>query len=130
MVDEIIAFLKNYRIFLLEGPLGIGKTALVKKIAKRLKIKEKIVSPTFILWRKYEFNFGKRKFYLNHIDLYRINPEDILKIDLKKEIYKKENVFFIEWGEKLKKYLKRKNLKFVEIIIKKEGEKREYIIKK
>lgn len=129
IVEEIINLLKKYRIFLLEGRLGAGKTTLVKKIAKKLKIKEKIQSPTFILWQKYEFKLNNKKYFLNHIDLYRIKAKDILKLNLKKEFMKKENIFFIEWGDKLKNYLKSKKLKFVEIIINLENKKRVYTIK-
>ncbi len=126
----ILLLFSKKRIFLFEGELGTGKTNLIKTIAKKLKIKETLVSPTFILWQKYQFklNNNKKKF-LNHIDLYRIKAKDILRLDLKKEIFKEENIFFIEWGEKLKPFLKYKKLDFVEIIIKKFGKKRDYVIK-
>lgn len=130
MVNEIIELFKNYRIFLFEGPLGAGKTTLIKKIAKKLKIKEKLTSPTFILWQKYKFKYKNKKYYFNHLDLYRIDPRDILKLNLKKELENQENFFFIEWGEKLKNYLKKKRKRFVEVIIKKENKRREIIIKK
>lgn len=107
------------RIILLVGNLGAGKTTYAKLIAKEFKIKEPIQSPTFILWQKYKFKFRHKEFYLNHLDLYRINkPQEILKLDLKKELKKSENVFLIEWGEKIEKYLKRKKIKFLKVEIK------------
>lgn len=107
------------RIVLLIGNLGAGKTTYAQLIAKEFKIKEPLQSPTFILWQKYEFKFKNRKFYLNHLDLYRINkPQEILKLDLKNELKKKENIFLIEWGEKIEKYLKRKKIKFLKVEIK------------
>ena len=128
-VKKILKLLPSQRIFLLCGELGAGKTKLTKIIAKKLKIKETLTSPTFILWQKYEFKIKRKRYFLNHLDLYRIKAEDILKLDLRKEITKKENIFFIEWGEKLKLYLKKRKIKHVEIIIKKQGKKREYLIK-
>jgi tRNA threonylcarbamoyladenosine biosynthesis protein TsaE len=128
-VKKILKLLTSQRIFLLCGELGAGKTKLTKIIAKKLKIKETLTSPTFILWQKYEFKIKRKRYFFNHLDLYRIKAEDILKLDLRKEINKKENIFFIEWGEKLKLYLKKRKIKYVEVIIKKQGKKRDYLIK-
>jgi tRNA threonylcarbamoyladenosine biosynthesis protein TsaE len=128
-VNKILKLLTSQRIFLLCGELGAGKTKLTKIIAKKLKIKETLTSPTFILWQKYEFKINRKRYFLNHLDLYRIKAKDILKLDLRKEINKKENIFFIEWGEKLKLYLKKRKIKYAEIIIKKEGQRRDYLIK-
>jgi len=128
-IKKILKLIPYQRIFLLHGELGAGKTTLTKKIAKKLKIKETLTSPTFVLWQKYEFRLKKRKYFLNHLDLYRIKIDDILKIDLKKEIKKEDNIFFIEWGEKLKSYLKKKKIAYVEVIIQKEGRKRNYLVK-
>lgn len=129
IIDEILFLLFKKRIFLLEGKLGVGKTTLTKIIAKKLGIREKIISPTFVLWQKYSFQFKNKKFFLNHIDLYRIKLKDILSLDIKKEFFKKNNIFFIEWGEKLKPFFKKNNINFVEIYIQKIKKRRIYFLK-
>ena len=55
-------------ILLLCGPLGAGKTTLVKGIAKSLRIKDPITSPTFPLSQHYPLGSPP----LIHLDLYRI----------------------------------------------------------
>ena len=55
-------------ILLLNGPLGAGKTTLVKGIAKSLKIQETITSPTFPLSQHYPSGSPP----LIHLDLYRL----------------------------------------------------------
>ena len=55
-------------ILLLYGPLGAGKTTLVKGIAKSLRIQEPITSPTFPLSQHYPLGSPP----LIHLDLYRI----------------------------------------------------------
>jgi len=127
--ELILKLLPYRRVFILVGALGAGKTTLTKLIAKSLKIEENLTSPTFILWQKYEFKIGRKKYFLNHLDLYRVKPEDIIKLNLSKEIFKNNNVFFIEWGEKLKSFLTKKKIKFVEVIIKRKKKKREFLIK-
>jgi|FaiFalDrversion2_1042247.scaffolds.fasta_scaffold17670_1 tRNA threonylcarbamoyl adenosine modification protein YjeE len=136
-------FIKNFTLFvknklkknkklliLLEGPLGVGKTTFVKILAKNLGIKKVVNSPTFIIWQIYEFKINKEKFFLNHIDLYRIKPRDILKLSLSESINKKGNLFVIEWGEKIKRYLNNWNIFYIEIKIKyKEKSKRKIYIK-
>jgi tRNA threonylcarbamoyladenosine biosynthesis protein TsaE len=128
LVKEIINLIPKYKIFILNGILGAGKTTLVKKIAKKLKIKENLISPTFILWQKYSLKIKNKNYFLNHIDLYRVNVKDILKLNFLKEIKNKKNIFFIEWGEKLKSLFKKRKIKYIEIIIKKNGSKRTYFL--
>jgi len=96
---------KKQQIFVLEGELGGGKTTFLQGFAKGLGIKDKILSPTFVMIKKFKLkdsNFDK--FY--HIDCYRIKkPEEILSLNLKEIISNPQNIVAIEWGEKIKKLL-------------------------
>jgi len=53
---------KIAKIIALEGDLGGGKTTFLKGFAKGLGIKEKILSPTFILFRKFNIKHPNSKF--------------------------------------------------------------------
>ncbi len=87
-------------IIALSGDLGTGKTTFVQGFAKGLGIKDKIISPTFVLIRQYK--------NLYHIDLYRINTFDHL--GLEEILSDKNNIVLIEWAEKLR-YLPQKTKK-------------------
>lgn len=104
----------------LTGDLGSGKTTFVQGLAKGLGIVQRIISPTFILIRKYEI--GERQsvarsrskpvtprlpeiatFY--HIDLYRLegNVEDELVIlGFRDIVNDPKNIIAVEWAEKAK----------------------------
>jgi len=112
-------FLNNFKksqkgalVVSLEGELGSGKTEFLKGVAKAFKIKEKIWSPTFILMRC--FKLSKKYQFKNfwHLDLYRLKRTKDLKnlgfFDLVKD---RNNLIFIEWGNKMKKLLPKKHLK-------------------
>ncbi len=94
-------------VLALVGDLGSGKTTFVQGLAEGLEIKEKIISPTFILQRQYEIPKSKSKitnFY--HIDLYRLEGDienEITKIGLKDTWGKPENVVVVEWADKARK---------------------------
>lgn len=82
----------------LSGDLGVGKTTLVREIAKHLGLKEKITSPTFNLRKIYNISGQKRAACLQHIDLYRI--EKASKTDLfeiKEWLDADSCVTFVEW---------------------------------
>lgn len=93
------------RILVLEGELGGGKTTFLKGFAKGLGIKEKILSPTFILIQRFRIpNLKFKNFY--HIDCYRIeNKREILILGFRKIIKSPQNVVAIEWGDKIKRLL-------------------------
>lgn len=72
--EEVSALLERGNIVSLEGPLGAGKTQLVKGIAAALGCVEEASSPSFTLVHEYS---GGR-FPLYHFDFYRLeNVEEL-----------------------------------------------------
>ena len=63
---------KNEPIILFEGPMGAGKTTLIKELCRQLGVQENVSSPTFALVNEYEAANGK---LIYHFDFYRINEE-------------------------------------------------------
>lgn len=59
-------------IILFEGPMGAGKTTLIKELCRQLGVQENVSSPTFALVNEYEGKGGK---LIYHFDFYRINDE-------------------------------------------------------
>jgi tRNA threonylcarbamoyladenosine biosynthesis protein TsaE len=103
-------------IFLLSGDLGCGKTVFSRQVGKILGVKEKITSPTFVIYNEYKTN---NNIFL-HFDLYRITADFELKeIDFF-NLFKDNTISCIEWpenmGEKnldeLKKIADIKNINF------------------
>lgn len=92
----------------LYGELGSGKTTFVQGLAKGLGVKQRIISPTFIIIRTYKLKSqnsnrktttqNSKLFY--HIDLYRI-VNDIKGLGLEEILENPQNVVAIEWAERL-----------------------------
>ena len=84
----------------LAGPLGAGKTQLVKGIAAGLGVPadEPVVSPTFVLVREYA---GRLKLF--HLDAYRLGgPDELLDLGLEEMIAEEEAVVVIEWADRIR----------------------------
>lgn len=94
-------------IVALYGDLGSGKTTFVQGLARRLGIKKRIISPTFVIVRTYKIGFNN--FY--HIDLYRIESEkDIEGLGIGEIMNDPKSVVVIEWAEKMKDLLPKKRI--------------------
>src|SRR5713101_7392506 len=99
---RIGAQLSGGEILLLSGPLGAGKTILVKGIAHALDIDEEdVTSPSFTL-----VNPHHGRFLLYHIDLYRLNEgaSAAHAVDLDEILTDETAVVTIEWAERIKGY--------------------------
>jgi len=93
------------------GNLGGGKTTFIQGFAKGLGVKRKILSPTFVVMKRFELS-GKNFKNFYHIDCYRLKDEkDILELDFKKILSNPENIIAVEWPEKIKKALSKKIVK-------------------
>jgi len=119
---------KSPRIFCLEGDLGAGKTTFIQGAARALKIRNKILSPTFVIMKNFQIPGNLAIHFFCHIDCYRIEgPKEILNLGFKEIIKNPQNLVFIEWPEKIKKIIP-KNALWLKFKIKGKN-KREIIIK-
>ena len=92
----------------LYGDLGAGKTTFVQFFAKALDVKEKILSPTFVIIKTYVLpvQAGLRHKFFTHIDAYRLKlAKELSVLGLKDILKDKENITIIEWPEKIERYL-------------------------
>jgi len=90
-------------IVALSGELGAGKTALTQEIGKLLGIKEKMISPTFVIMKNYLLETRNCKLKtLVHVDAYRLeSSEELLGLGWQEIISDSENIIFIEWPEQV-----------------------------
>jgi tRNA threonylcarbamoyladenosine biosynthesis protein TsaE len=84
----------------LNGPLGSGKTTMIKGIARGLGVHEMVTSPSFTILTEYE---GNIPFY--HMDLYRIGSVEEFEYLGTEDILYGEGVTVIEWAEKAEGFL-------------------------
>lgn len=126
LAEKILSAPKNSGAVILglQGDLGSGKTTFLQGFAKGLGISEKILSPTFVILKRFPIKRKNRAtavarpssqriegcgskftdFY--HIDCYRVkNEKDILNLDWRKIVENPENIVAIEWPEKIQKIL-------------------------
>lgn len=94
--ERIARELPRRAAILLIGNLGAGKTTLAKGIVSGLGAApaDEVSSPTFTLIHEY----GGGRVY--HIDLYRLDePREVATLGLE-EIFERDAVVLIEWGER------------------------------
>ena len=137
---------KTAVILSLQGDLGAGKTTFLQGFAEGLGIKEKVLSPTFIVMKKLQITNYKLQIptnqgssiligtnskskikktsitqvsrplslcykYFFHFDCYRLNnAEEVLDLGFKEIVSNPENIVAIEWPERIKKILPKKEI--------------------
>ena len=86
------------KVILFHGEMGVGKTTLIKTIAKKLGVDGVTSSPTFSLVNEYQTTNNQ---IVYHFDFYRLNNE-IEALDMGADEYLYSgNWCFIEWAEKI-----------------------------
>jgi len=105
---------KEARVIALKGELGSGKTTFVRGFARALGIKEKVLSPTFVLMKAYPM-IGSRTSYhfrhLVHIDCYRLeSPKDLLHLGFRELLKDKDAIILIEWADRVRSLIPRSAL--------------------
>jgi len=95
----------------LSGPLGAGKTTLVRGIAEGMGIDEGYVvsSPTYTILQVYPC--GPRELY--HLDLYRVSGSEDLDSTGYREGMGMGKILLVEWVEKIPTVLPPENLRIL-----------------
>jgi len=110
---ELAAYIKKgesdvARVVCLYGQLGAGKTTFSQGFARALGITTRLLSPTFIIVRRYSLEHNDA---LYHIDLYRLDTQlksDDLGLS---DILKDPHAFvLIEWADRLGALLPEKRI--------------------
>lgn len=97
-------------VWLLRGPLGSGKTTLVRAVLQSLGYRGRVTSPTFVL--RHDFTIEHRRWKrVVHVDAYRIRgPNEEAALDLAATATDPKCLVLIEWPENLRHLPSRKSL--------------------
>jgi tRNA threonylcarbamoyladenosine biosynthesis protein TsaE len=99
---QILSLDENSRIFLVDAPMGAGKTTLIKQLCKELGSNDNFGSPSYSIVNEYSYSNGK----IYHFDLYRLKSVDEL-FDLGIEEYLDSgNYCFFEWPDLIEELIK------------------------
>lgn len=107
--ERIAAELGPGDLVVLSGPLGAGKTVLVRGIARGLGVAGPVTSPTFVIAREHRPLPGGRGVPLVHVDAYRLGgAAELDDLDLDTDLA--EAVVAVEWGEGVAERLAERHL--------------------
>ena len=101
--ERLAAGLRAGDLVVLSGPLGAGKTVLVRGLARGLGVSGQVTSPTFVIAREHRPLTGGAGVPLVHVDAYRLGSAraegtaELDDLDLDTELT--EAVVAVEWGE-------------------------------
>jgi tRNA threonylcarbamoyladenosine biosynthesis protein TsaE len=85
-----------HRHFAFYGPMGVGKTTVIKSLCHALGASVTVTSPTFALVNEYPSREGM----IYHFDFYRINqPNELFDIGAE-EYFDGREFCFVEWPER------------------------------
>lgn len=90
---DLAVNLSDGMLISLVGPLGSGKTTLVKGIAKGLLITQVVISPSYLLLRSYQ-----GRLTLHHLDAYRVSSlHELAEVGLDLLLPPETGVSAVEW---------------------------------
>jgi tRNA threonylcarbamoyladenosine biosynthesis protein TsaE len=88
------------RVFTLDGPMGAGKTTLVKALCAARGVEDATASPTFSIINEYAYRDAQgQQQRIYHLDLYRLRDEDdAISAGVEDTLYR-DGICFVEWPQ-------------------------------
>ncbi|TRX16496.1 tRNA (adenosine(37)-N6)-threonylcarbamoyltransferase complex ATPase subunit type 1 TsaE [Flavobacterium franklandianum] len=97
-VAQLIIAENPNKVMLFHGEMGVGKTTLIKALAKKIGVNGATSSPTFSLVNEYQTSDNQ---IVYHFDFYRLKIEtEALDMGADEYLYS-GHWCFIEWAEKI-----------------------------
>lgn len=107
--EGIAKFIKRGDVLCFYGELGSGKTTLIQSIIHYYVPEKRVLSPTFIIVRHYEIQ-KQPHLILYHLDLYRLQENDVKHLGITEQLGSSDTIFAIEWAEKLGDLMPKKRI--------------------
>lgn len=97
VAGELLAACAPSRVMAIQGPMGAGKTTLIRHLCLALGVGDRVNSPTFSLVNEYVAPDGSPVF---HIDLYRLSGEEEAVQAGIGEVLSSGGLCLLEWPER------------------------------
>ena len=111
VVSYLKPILSGRDVVLLEGPMGVGKTELVRAIVSSLH-GEQITSPSFAIHN----NYSAGDLSIDHLDLFRVEGEDDLESTGFWDLFDQtKGLILLEWPEKIDSHLLPRSWKKIKV---------------
>lgn len=95
IVQQLADKMATCKVFTFTGPLGAGKTTLIKKLLKHVGVQQMVTSPTFTYVQQYTNDKGQE---FNHFDLYRLSTlSEFQEMGFDEYLYQPNSWSFVEW---------------------------------
>lgn len=106
-VSTILKQFPDNRLWLFYGPMGSGKTTIIKEFCRQLGVTEETSSPTFSIINEYKSLTHQRVY---HSDLYRLKKQTEVVDTGLAEMINSAYHLFIEWPELAENILPAENV--------------------
>ena len=108
VLTSLLPLLQKNNIVIFDGPMGSGKTTLIKALCAELGVIDQVNSPTYSIVNEYKTKESKLVY---HFDFYRITHlEEAFDMGAEEYFYA-GNLCLIEWADRVAEILPDKYLK-------------------
>ena len=103
VVKELATLVQGKKVITFTGPLGAGKTTVIRELLRLWGIDRGVTSPTFTYMNQYITADGTKIF---HFDLYRLGTiDEFIGLGFDEYLYQDNSIVLIEWPEIIKSLL-------------------------
>lgn len=97
---------KGGEVLFFSGPIGAGKTIMVKEIASYFGFKKRPTSASFSLMKKYQ----NKNITLYHADLFRLNEGEMFNLGFEEMLEDNNALLLIEWPKPAEQFFPKDRL--------------------
>ncbi len=93
LAQKLASLLRGGEILFFKGPIGAGKTVMVKAIARHFGFKKEPASASFSLMKRYKNKYVT----LYHADLFRLESGEMYNLGFEEMLEDEDGILLIEW---------------------------------
>jgi tRNA threonylcarbamoyladenosine biosynthesis protein TsaE len=103
VVNQLASLVHDKKVITFTGPLGAGKTTVIRELLRLWGIERGVTSPTFTYMNQYVAADGTKIF---HFDLYRLGTiDEFIALGFDEYLYQDNSIVLIEWPEIIRSLL-------------------------